>query len=95
MLAISLFFIGSTFILKYGASTKFIRDYFSKWTWGKNLFDCALCIVTWVGVISIPFLYKEIDWFKIPPIAAIVSWFGDLISQVLIALKKNLTKEES
>lgn len=94
MVEIILFFIGSTFILKYGAPTKFIRDYFSKWSWGKNLFECALCIGTWVGILSIPFLYKEISWFMIPPIAAIVSWFGDLISGVLIALKKNLTKEK-
>jgi hypothetical protein len=93
MTEIILFFIGSTFILKYGAPTKFIRDFFSKWSWGKNLFECALCIGTWVGLLSIPFLYKEIDWFTIPPIAAIVSWFGDLISGVLINLKKKLENE--
>jgi len=94
MTEITLFFIGSTFILKYGAPTKFIRDFFQKYEFGKALFDCSLCIGTWVGLLSIPFLYKDIDWFLIPPIAAIVSWFGDLISQVLIELKKFLTKKE-
>lgn len=88
-----LFFIGSTFILKYGAPTKFIRDFFSKWTWGENLFKCSLCLGTWVGILSIPFLNKEVYWLFIPPIAAIVSWFGDLLSEVLIAAKKKLNED--
>lgn len=87
-----LFLIGSTFILKYGAPTKFIRDFFSRWTWGKNLFECALCIGTWVGIFSIPLFWNEIEWWKIPAISAIVSWFGDLASQNLISLKNALDK---
>jgi len=85
-----LFFIGSTFILKYGAPTEFIRDFFGRWTWGKNLFECSLCIGTWVGVLSIPLFWGRIEWWMLPPISAIVSWFGDLLSQNLIALKKAL-----
>lgn len=92
MIELILFFIGSTFILKYGAPTKPIRAYFQKFKFGKELFDCSLCLGTWVGVLSTPFLYEEIVWWMIPPIAAIASWFGDLISQVLIELKKKLTK---
>jgi hypothetical protein len=76
--------IGITFLLKYGAPTKFIRDFFSRWVWGKELFDCAFCLGTWVGILSIPLLYKEMTWWMIPPISAIVSWFGDLFSKFLI-----------
>ena len=79
-----LFFIGATFILKYGAPTKPIRDYFAKYEWGTSLFNCAMCLGFWVGAFSIPFLYKEILWFQIPFISAIVSWFGDLVSKILI-----------
>jgi hypothetical protein len=82
-----LYFIGATFILKYGAPTKFIRTFFQKWKWGEDLFQCGLCIGTWVGVFSIPLLYKEMTWWMIPFISAITSWFGDLISMTLIALK--------
>lgn len=89
-----LFFIGATFILKYGAPTKFIRDFFSRWVWGRNLFECALCIGTWVGIFSIPLFWNEIEWWKIPPISAIVSWFGDLVSQNLISLKNALDKNK-
>lgn len=84
LIEILLFFVGTTFLLKYGAPTKFIRDFSGKWKWGKELFECALCIGTWVGVLSIPLFYKEINWFMIPPISAIVSWFGDLMSKTLI-----------
>jgi hypothetical protein len=82
---IILYFIGATFILKYGAPTKFIRTFFQKWKWGEDLFQCGLCIGTWVGVFSIPLLYKEMTWWMIPFISAITSWFGDLISMTLIA----------
>ena len=85
-----LFFTGSTFILKYGAPTKFIRNFFGRWAWGKNLFECSLCIGTWVGILSIPLFYSQIEWWMIPPISAIVSWFGDLFSQALISFKNFL-----
>ncbi len=89
-----LYFVGMTFILKYGAPTKFIRDFFSRWEWGSNLFNCALCIGTWVGIFSIPLIYQEIEWWKVPAISAIVSWFGDLISQFFIAAKNSLTDSD-
>lgn len=92
MTKIILFFIGSTFILKYGAPTKFIRDFFGRWDWGKKLFECAMCLGTWVGFFSIPLFWNKIDWWMLPPISAIVSWFGDLLSQNLISLKKALDK---
>lgn len=82
-----LYFIGATFILKYGAPTKFIRTFFQKWKWGKDLFECGLCVGTWVGILSIPLFYKEMTWWMIPFISGIVSWFGDLISMVLVNLK--------
>lgn len=92
MIELILFFIGTTFILKYGAPTKFIRDFFGRWVWGKNLFECALCIGTWVGFFSIPLFWNEANWWALPPISAIVSWFGDLVSQNLISLKRLLDK---
>lgn len=81
-----LFFVGATFILKYGAPTKPIRTFFSKWKWGVDLFNCGLCLGTWVGIISTPFLFKDITWWMIPFISAIVSWFGDLISMLLVKI---------
>jgi hypothetical protein len=81
-----LFFIGASFILKYGAPTKFIRTFFARWKWGSDLFSCGLCLGTWVGIFSIPFLYNEITWWMIPFISAIVSWFADLFSMLLVKI---------
>lgn len=92
MIELILFFIGTTFILKYGAPTKFIRDFFGRWAWGKSLFECAMCIGTWVGFFSIPLFWNEANWWILPPISAITSWFGDLVSQNLISLKRLLDK---
>jgi len=88
-----LFFIGATFILKYGAPTKPIRDFFARWNWGASLFNCALCLGFWVGVASIPFLNHDLV-FLFPFVSAAASWFGDIISQNLVALKNFLDKEE-
>lgn len=78
--------IGLTFILKYGSILNFVRQPFCRWILFKNLFDCALCLGFWSGII-VGICAYYINWdpnFYLLPLASSgLSWFADSVLRVV------------
>ena len=91
---------GLTFILKYGSILGWLRAPLLKIKLFKELFDCALCLGFWSGVIVGAFLYKTgwSDIFYLLPVAsAAFCWAADGIVGVIqwaeLDMKNKSTKK--
>jgi hypothetical protein len=77
--------IGLCAILKYGTILNFVRDTLTKLSFFKDLFDCALCLGFYTGIIVGIFTSYNIFIFAFA--SAGVCWFAD---HILILLKNKI-----